>query len=107
MDLPDDKQMQALAVVAVVAGLLYAYSKTSGGLSSIGTSIAATVNDVVAIPSAIVSAANNPSINPLQPVGAAIGGALYDLTNAISPSPSTATGSTAANTYFGVTGSGW
>lgn len=36
---------------------------------------------VGAASNAVVNAANNPSINPLQPVGAWLGGAIYNLTH--------------------------
>lgn len=78
----------ALALAAVVwlmqKGKAEQLGAAAGGaVVGAAMGVVAGVNDALGIPRTadVIDAANNPDINPLQPVGAWLGGTIYDLTH--------------------------
>lgn len=70
----------ALALAALVWLMQKGKAEQLG--AAVGSAaVGAVVGVVSGVGGAVVDAANNPEINPLQPVGAWIGGTIYDLTH--------------------------
>lgn len=79
------------AVALVIIGALIFLKTTSG--KAVGTQIAGAVSGLVGgligsasdtvagVGQEIATAANDPSLNPLQPFGSWLGGTIYDLTH--------------------------
>ena len=96
------KPVLILGGLGLLAIAVYYISKNvtvSGVASGIVNGVTSAVSGAT---SAIVDAANSSS-NPLQPVGAAIGGAIYDITHIFSPNPAVQTATIATNTASGST----
>lgn len=81
-----DRDMMILAAGAVVLGGAVWWLTRPGRAANLGASMGGAAVDLITgtvsgAADATVKAANDPSINPLQPLGSWIGGAIYDYTH--------------------------
>lgn len=89
--------MKLIAGAAVVAGLALWWFARNGNAKSVGTAVGGAAVDLITgtvvgvaqavggvaanVSNATVAAANDPSVNPLQPFGSWLGQTAYDLTH--------------------------
>ena len=78
--------MKLIGGAVVLVGIAAWWFTRKGSAASVGNAIGGAAVDLITgtiggVATGVATAANDPSINPLQPVGVWLGGTVYDLTH--------------------------